>query len=368
MRNFLLALIILCTSISLQAQLTTIPEGGNKKAMVGEQIGLTEIVIHYNRPAVKGREGQIWGKLIPHGFNDLGFGPSKKAPWRAGANENTTIMFSTPVKVEGKELPAGKYGFFVATSPEEYTLIFSKNSTSWGSFYYDEKEDALRVNVKPIQQNQSTEWLKYEFTDQTPNSATINLVWEKIRIPFRIEADIHKFQMESFKRELRSDKSFNWTSWNEAARYSLENNIDLAQGLEWVDQSIGTPFFGQPNFQNLSTKAQILAKMGNNSSADSIMKMALPMGTMNQLHAYARQLMSQKKHKEAFDVFKLNYDKNPNTFTTNMGMVRGYSATGNYKKALEFARKALPQAPDPGNKVNIENMITKLGEGKDINQ
>src|ERR1700748_1327135 len=95
------------------AQLTTLPSGGNKKASVSERIGITDVVIHYDRPGVKGREGQIWGKLIPAGYNDLGFGTSKAAPWRAGANENTTIEFSNDVKIEGQDLPAGKYGFFI---------------------------------------------------------------------------------------------------------------------------------------------------------------------------------------------------------------------------------------------------------------
>jgi hypothetical protein len=145
--------------------LTTPPNGGNKKAVVGERIGITDVTIHYDRPGVKGRDGKIWGQLIPAGYNDLGFGNSKEAPWRAGANENTTIEFSTDVKIEGQSLPAGKYAFFVAYDANECTLIFSKNNTSWGSFFYDPKEDVLRVKVKPVQTDKSIEWLKYEFTN-----------------------------------------------------------------------------------------------------------------------------------------------------------------------------------------------------------
>src|ERR1700744_4192814 len=163
----------------VKAQLTALPDGGNKRASVSEQIGLADVTIHYNRPAVKGRDGRIWSKLVPPGFVDQGFGPSKAAPWRAGANENTTIEFSTDVKIEGQDLPAGKYGFFVAYGHNECLLIFSKNSTSWGNFFYDPAEDALRVNVKPVTLDKSVERLKYEFTDQTDASATIQLQWEK---------------------------------------------------------------------------------------------------------------------------------------------------------------------------------------------
>jgi hypothetical protein len=174
---------------ALDAQLTTLPDGGNKKAMVAERIGISDVVISYSRPGVKGREGKIWGQLIPAGFNNLGFGTSKAAPWRAGANENTTIQFSDGVKIEGQPLPEGKYGFFIAYDANECTLIFSKNSTSWGSFFYDDKEDALRVKVKPVLLDKSVEWLKYEFTNQTENSATIALQWEKLSIPFKVEID-----------------------------------------------------------------------------------------------------------------------------------------------------------------------------------
>ena len=173
----------------MYAQLTTLASGGNKKASVSERIGLTDISIHYDRPGVKGREGQIWGKLVHTGFIDQGFGASKAAPWRAGANENTTIEFSTDVKIEGQALPAGKYGFFVAYDPDECTLIFSKNATSWGSYYYTEKEDALRVKVKPVTADKSVEWLKYEFLNETDNSTTIALAWEKLVIPFKVEVD-----------------------------------------------------------------------------------------------------------------------------------------------------------------------------------
>lgn len=117
------------------AQLTTMPNGGNHKAMVGERIGITDVTIHYDRPGVKGREGKIWGALVPYGFTDPGFGTSKAAPWRAGANENTTIEFSTDVKIEGKDLPAGKYGFFIAPGKDESIIIFSKTALHGEAFF-----------------------------------------------------------------------------------------------------------------------------------------------------------------------------------------------------------------------------------------
>src|SRR6187399_1186837 len=220
-----------------QIPLTVLPSGGNKKAMVGEQIGLTKVVINYDRPGVKGREGKIWGQLVPVGYTDQGFGNSKSAPWRAGSNENTTLEFSTDVKIEGQSLPAGKYGFFIAYDPNECTLIFSKNSGSWGSYYYNDKEDALRVKVKPIAQAQSTEWLKYEFLNEKENSSTIALTWEKLSIPFNVEVDYIKTQLESFRNELRTDKGFIWQGWAQAANWCLQRNVNLEEALLWADSA-----------------------------------------------------------------------------------------------------------------------------------
>jgi tetratricopeptide (TPR) repeat protein len=369
MRKYAFSAIYLLIVVTTSAQitLTQLPSGGNKKAMVGERVGLTDITIHYDRPAVKGREGKIWGELVPTGFVDPGFGNSKQAPWRAGANENTTIEFSNDVTIEGKPLKAGKYGFFIAYDSVESTLIFSNNSTSWGNYYYDPKEDALRVTVKPITATNGTEWLKFEFMNQTENAATIALVWEKQMIPFRVETDYVNHQLESFRKELRSHRGFYWLPWDQAAQWSLQRNVNLEQALQWADSASAPTFGGSAHFQPKATKAQILYKLGRTAEGDVIMKAALPQANMQELHGYARSLLTQKKSKEAFEVFKMNYQKNPNNFTTLVGMARGYSAIGDYKNALKLAQQALPLSPNAANKAFLETAIKNLKEGKDIN-
>jgi len=365
--GILLASMYLALPAFSYAQLTTIADGGNKKASATERVGITDITIKYDRPAVKGRDGQIWGKLVPAGYTDQGFGTSKAAPWRAGANENTTIEFSTDVKIEGQDLPAGKYGLFVAYDPSECTILFSKNSSSWGSFFYDPKEDALKVKVKPVALDNKVERLRYEFSDEKENSATIALEWEKLGIPFKVEVDYVKTQLESFRRELRNNKGFRWEAWQQAAQFCIQHNTDLDEGLAWANFAVSGNFIGQKNFQTLSTKAQILALQGKKDEADAAMKEALPFAQMAEVHQYARQLLTQKRSKEAFDVFKLNYDKHPNEFTTNMGMARAWSGMGDYKKALDYLKKADGQAPDKINKDNIAKLIPTLEQGKDIN-
>lgn len=364
-----MTIILFATVISGSAQippLTAAPDGGNKKASVSEQIGIVKIAINYSRPGVKGREGRIWNTPVAHyGFVDQGHGTSYSTPWRAGANENTTFSFSLPVRIEGKDLPAGTYGFFIALGEQESTLIFSNVSTSWGSFYYDPSFDALRVTVKNETLDKSVEWLKYEFSDQTDSSAVVALSWEKRRIPFRIDADVKKLQMASFRREFMSTHGYE--DFIQAAQFCMDNNYELEQALAWMDRAISFRIMGRANYRTLSTKAAVLTQMGRTEEAKKIMDEALPMGTMIEVHFYARTLQGLKKPAEAFKVFKLNYDKHPKEYTTNLGMARGYSGLGDYKKALAFVKVALPMAPDPGSKTRLEAYVKSLEEGKDIN-
>lgn len=359
---------LLFSTLQSSAQNLTMPvDGSNRKASVSERIGLTDVTINYDRPAVKGREGKIWGQLVHYGYKYQDFGTSKAAPWRAGANENTTITFSTDVKIDGKTLAAGTYGLFMAMQADAATIIFSKNATSWGSYFYDEKEDALRVDVKTAPLSNLVERLTFDFSEQTENSAVVALTWEKLRIPFRVETDVIQTQLASFRRELRNVKGFEWQNVVQAANWCVEKNVNLEEANAWADYAMSGDLGNIRNFQTLSAKANVLNKLGKTADADKMMKEALPMGKMLEVHMYARGLLSQKRGKEAFDVFKMNYDKNPTEFTATMGLIRGYSAVGEYKKALEMAEKALPKAPDAVNKANVEKFIGLLKAGKDVN-
>jgi hypothetical protein len=356
------------TAMHAQKILTaSTPAGGNKRASVSEMVGITDVTIRYNRPGVKGREGKIWGQLVPAGFIDEQFGTSKSSPWRAGANEATTIEFSTDVKIDGQPLPKGKYGLYIAYGTDESTVIFSNDNNNWGSFFYDPKDDALRIKVKPVATDRSVEWLKYEFTNQTETAATINLLWEKLNIPFTVEVDLIKTQIAVFRSELGSDKGFAWQSWQNAAQWSIDHNTNLEEALRWADLSMDPRVAGERNFVSLSTKAQVLSKLNRGNEAIAIMNEALPLGNMQQIHQYARSLLIQKQKQEALKVFILNHDKNPNQFTTLMGLTRGYSAVGDYAKALSYLEKAEPLAPDVANKNNIVKFKGVLKEGKDIN-
>ena len=366
---FALALIA-CSSYSF-AQVpynSAVPNGYTKRAVVSEQVGLAQVTITYHRPAVSGREGKIWGGLVHKGFIDQGFGNRKPAPWRAGANENTIIEFDTDVKVEGQALPKGKYGLFIAYDPIESTIIFSKRSDAWGSFFYDEQEDVLRVKVKPQPIEKSVENLKYEFSDQTPNSAVIVLSWEKLSIPFKVEVDYLKQQFDAFVTEAQNPRGFTSQGLDVAASWTLQNNYELQKGLEWATLATSPNFPGDPtSFSALSTKAGILNKLGKPDEAAAVLKNALPFGSVGQLRQLGRQLLAARNPKTALEVFQFNYNKNPDQFTTLVGMARGLSANSEYARALEFANKALPLAPNDANKQAVQAMLEKLKAGKDIN-
>src|SRR5688572_27706208 len=326
----------------------TFPADGNKKASVSENIGITTVRIDYSRPHVNGREGKIWGSLVHYGFADLHYGTSKAAPWRAGANENTTIEFSSEVFIEGKAIQAGKYGFFVAMESEKATLVFSKFNTAWGSFYYDSTYDALRV-VVPVQKlNESVERLKYEFGEQTENSAVVSLQWEKIKIPFKVSVDLQKIQIESFRREFNSGMFYRyWQNMQTAANYCLVNNINLEEGLSWAHRSIHT-YFGESNFLTLSTYAGLLEKLNRKKEADSIMQKAIPMATSLQLLMYGNNLNKQQKHQDAYKIFKMNFDKFPKENYAYLGMIMGNYFLDNKKEAVKYAERGIEKSKDAG--------------------
>jgi len=156
------------------------------KASITQRLGVeTDITIDYSRPGVKGRK--IWGELVPYGLGPGGkSNPEKRVPWRAGANETTTLTFSKDILIEGQKLPAGKYGLFMIPSEKEWVIIFSKKNAEWGSYTYDEADDAMRVTVTPVKAPHQ-EWLLYGFDELAGTKATMYLHWEELKIPVHIE-------------------------------------------------------------------------------------------------------------------------------------------------------------------------------------
>ena len=352
------------------AQLDLPPSGGNPRAFISEEVGITSISIKYSRPDVNGREGKIFGdaKLVPYGFSTQSFITGKNtSPWRAGANEATLISFEHDVKVEGQPLKAGTYALFMAMGADNVTLIFSKETDAWGSFNYTDKDDVLRVNVKPVTLDKSVEYLKYEFIEHKEKYCTIAMEWEKMSVPFKVEVDVDAIVLDRLRSQLTGRQGFVPALILSATQYCFNKNINLEEALVWSKKAIDGQG-GQKTFITLRNLATAYEKLNRIAEADSTMNEALLVATANQYTAYGRQLITQKRADKALEVFKASEKRYGDLFGVNNGLMFGYSAKGDFKNAMKYAGKAIAQVPDENSKKQLEGFIAKLKDNKDINQ
>jgi tetratricopeptide (TPR) repeat protein len=356
--------ILSLASRALAKDITLPPSGDNQFCSVTQGIGLVRVTIEYSSPNVhapdgKDRAGHIWGELVPYGLYDLAYNNCTQCPWRGGANENTVFTVSHPVKIEGQDLPAGSYGLFFIAGKEEWTVIFSKNHTSWGAFWYDPAEDQLRVQVKPSE-CEYHEWLTYEFTDRETDHATVALQWERLQVPIKITVDDMKgLYVANLKQEFRNAQAFKWNTYRDAAIYCLVNKTNLDQGLAWAQEAVSRPGAGVRSMQTLSVVAELQLAMGKTAEGQKTMDeaLALPSATPLDIHGVARFQQMHGDKELAKKYFQLNAKRFPNQWPVNFGMARYYNMMGDNKQAVTYAKKALPQAPDEANRKNIEGMI-----------
>ncbi|HTU40915.1 MAG TPA: DUF2911 domain-containing protein [Candidatus Aquilonibacter sp.] len=321
----------------------------SQHALIMQRIGITDITINYHRPLANGR--QIWGKVVPYG-----------QVWRAGANENTTITFTDPVTIEGQALDRGTYGLHMIPGENQWTVIFSKVSTAWGSFSYKQDEDALRVTVKP----QTAEFhnaLTYDFDDVKPNSTVVTLSWDKVAVPFKVGVNVNDIVTASIRKQIRGLNQYYWEGWDDAAAYLLANKIDLDEALKDEELSIQA----EERYDNLLNKSKILDAMGRREEAEAARKEALDKAGALQLYFYARQLQTDKKQEEAFAVFRANAKRFPDYWTSHVGLARVYSGQGDFDNAVKEMQLALTTAPD-SNKANLQSYVKRLQSKEDINR
>lgn len=370
-KTIFFSLFLLITLLSAYApagaQMLRLPDGNtNYKNKTGRLLGATHIDISWNAPGVKGREGKIWGTDIAwYGFKVLGFGSNTASPWRAGADECTNISFSTDVTINGRLLPAGTYAFFIAVYPDSCTLIFNKNTAEWGSYFYNSQLDVMRVTAyQQKDMKESRERLDYTFSNQTASSVEVALEWERWRIPFKVEVDLTATTLAFIRSQMSGAAGFDPPSLETAATWCLQNNVNTEEALTWINSAVDPNLGGANNFKNLSVKAGLLSKLNKKEEADKIMKTALEKATVNELHNYGRQLLTENKVDQAMEIFEMNYKKFNGAWPTSAGMMRGFSAKGDLKKALEYGNKALADAPSPEIKKVIQAAVDKLVQGK----
>lgn len=232
----------------------------SQKAQVMQTVGLTDVTINYSRPGVKGRT--IWGDLVPY-----------DKVWRTGANEATSITFSTDVKVNGQPLAAGTYSFHTIPTKSDWTVIFNKKADQWGSYSYDEKEDALRVQVK-AQSHEFTEWMELSLPDIAVDKATVALDWEKVRVSFEIQVETVEHGLASARAAMASLAPDDYQTAFRCANFAFQNNVAPDEARQWMDKSISI----KETWLNLRVKADMLAKDGKTAEAIQFGEKAIAVG------------------------------------------------------------------------------------------
>lgn len=311
--------ILFISAVTISAQIST--PRVSPQAEVMQQIGLSQISINYSRPAVNGRE--IWGKLVPYGLTTFQFGNGNPAPWRAGANENTTVSFTNDVLINGKKLKAGTYGLhLIVNENSDWVFIFSNDNQAWGSFFYNKENDALRIEAKP-EEAAFTEWLQYGFDQIKPNSTRAYLQWEKKRVGFTCEFDVQNIALKSIRAELTGAPGFGWQNWNQAAFYCLQNNINLEEAEQWVRKSIS---------------------LNQNANNDNLLGYLLKARNMDE---------------EALAVFKENVEKYPDNWNVYDSYGEALNSKGDKEGAREYYQKALEMAPQ-NQKQRIQGILENI--------
>jgi tetratricopeptide (TPR) repeat protein len=321
----------------------------SQKAQVSQTIGLTEITIAYHRPLANGR--QLWDSLVPYG-----------QVWRAGANINTTIAVSDPVTVDGRPLGPGTYGLHMIPRPGAWTIIFSKNATSWGSFTYDSSEDALRITVTPTK-TERHDALTYEFDDPRAASTVVAMTWDTVRVAFTIAIDAHRLVRESINRQLRTLARYTWISWNDAATYLLTEQIDLDTALAYADHSIKV----EDRFDNELTKSKILTALARPAEAAAARQRALDRASPEEANDLARDLLASRRTDDALALFQTNAARHPDLWFVHDGLARAYSAAGKFRDAVREMNAAVAIAPATEKK-QLAALVARLAANQDINQ
>ncbi len=216
-----------------------------------QKLGFTDIEIAYGRPGVKGRK--VFGGLVPYG-----------EVWRTGANSATKVSFSTVVKVEGRDLPAGAYALYTIPGAREWTIIFNRVTGEWGAYSYKQENDAMRVTVKPVTLAQTVETFTIDVGDIRTETAVLSLAWEKTRVPVRLEVDVIKAVVAQIDTVMGSGATLPPAAYFQAAMFYFDHGLDLRKAKAWVEAATKGD---KPLFYMLHGKAKILAKLGDNSGA-----------------------------------------------------------------------------------------------------
>ncbi len=350
------ALLISLISFTGTAQTVTLPRL-SPQASVTQTIGISIVTIKYSRPSVKQRK--IWGEVVPFGLNvQTAMGPGNPSPWRAGADENTTISFSHDTKVEGINVPAGTYGlFFIINEDNSGEVILSKNQNSWGSFFYNPAEDQLRAKIK-IRDNAFTELLTYDFINITKNNGEIVLNWEKKQFPVKISYAVNEIVMANAKEELKGAAGFGIAGYISAAYYALQNNINTEQGLIWINKALEHE---PTNYEAIWVKSRYLFRDGKSEEAEKMIKESMEKASENDISSFGNLLLGLSITDRSIKIFLIYTERYPKSANAWYYLGEGYFKKGDKENAIKSYKKSLTLSPANDTKVNATKKLKELG-------
>ena len=353
------ALPLVAASAQERSELTLPPNGGNQKSEVTQWMGLVKATVTYHSPRVHNppsvdRTGHVWGELVHFGFFDDGFGPSTATPWRAGANETTTLTLSHDVLIGGQPVRAGTYGLFLVVERSgEWSWILSRDASGWGSFQYNPAQDVARITATPADAP-FTEFLTYSFDERRRNGATLALNWELKRVALKIDVpNVLDLYVQQIRKDLLSWPGFDTHNWQKAASFCANNRVNLDEALVWANLAITGPFrgatVGEVSFGSYQVKASVLAAMGRTATADSTMDEAfeLPGNDATALFLHGSGLLARQRAERAMRVFRVNEQKHPKElFWVALGWAEGYTAAKDTARAIKQWETVLRMVPD----------------------
>jgi len=348
-RNMLFAAgVLLAAGIARGQSLLDLPEA-SPAASTMQTIGITDVEVRYHRPAVSKRK--IWDGLVPFGV-----------VWRAGANEGTTISFSTPVSVEGKPVDPGTYGLFMIPGASRWTVALSRFPGGWGTYSYETAEDATRVEVSPQPLSEAQERLAYTFDDLADDAATLSLRWEKLRIPLRISVDLTATVRASIRDELRGGKHWTSDAWTQASRWELAHG-DPDAALADADHAISL----NATFGALRARAAALEKKGDAKGAAELREQAKGRANEGQsINLAVNPLLAQKKYDEAIAWLSDYAAKHPQSrqlWGVYASIGDAYAGKHDLQRARQSWEKAMSLAHDTAERVEVQDSINAAGAG-----
>lgn len=350
------AIVLFVSNLQAQFHTLNIPKT-SPKVEETQVLGVTSITISYHSPATRGRD--VWKDVVPY--------DGKPLPWRAGANMNTTISFTTDVMIEGKSLKAGVYGFHIIPHKDNtHTLLFAHNSQQWGSYYLDtEKDITLKVDVKDTVCTFS-EQMDYEFINRSESSVKIALQWGEKSIPFEVSVDLNKTVIASFRKELRGSNTYRWEAWNDAALWCYNHNTNLEEALTWANRSMTGGYGGfaaNKNLINLSTKMKILEALGKNEEMTTTFAETENINdySANQAYDFSYTLITMKKDTEAISFLEKAIKKHPEVWYLKLNLGAAQYFMGKTKQTFKTFESM--KTPDSFKK-RLQGIMEDMKAGK----